>query len=86
MDAGDDPPVRETVPSLSSTLVACHAVTNCAPAGDSKNSNVSHLTGFLGAKLGANSARHKATLRYAEPESSQVNGMSGDAWPHLATG
>src|SRR5262249_18484919 len=44
------------------------------------------LTAFLGAKLGANSARQGATLSHARPESPQVKPVHGDARPRLATG
>ena len=33
---------------------------------------------FLGAKLGANDARHQATSGHVQPESPQVNGMQSD--------
>jgi len=39
----------------------------------------------MGAKLGANSARHQATSGHNEPAPSQVNGMLGYARPRLAT-
>jgi hypothetical protein len=44
------------------------------------------LTRFLGAKLGANSARYEATLRHAQPESLQVNGTLGHVQRRRAIG
>lgn len=42
------------------------------------------LTRFLGAKLGANDHRHRATPGHVQPLSSQLNGTPGHAGPHQA--
>jgi hypothetical protein len=40
---------------------------------------------WLGAKLGANVGRRRAASGHIGPESWQVNGTPGDAWPRPAT-
>jgi hypothetical protein len=47
--------------------------------------NISAANEFLGAKLGANDARHQATPGHVQPELPQVNGTQGDTRPHPAT-
>jgi len=47
--------------------------------------NLAVLTSFLGAKLGASSARLLATPGHIQPESTQVNGTPGDPGPRSAT-
>jgi hypothetical protein len=58
------------------------------PAGPtfcSSRRTLALLMSWLGANLGANAGRHRATSGHIGPESSQVNGMPGDAWPRPAT-
>jgi hypothetical protein len=43
------------------------------------------LMNLLGAKLGANAGRRRATSGHIGPGSRQVNGMLGGAWPRPAT-
>ena len=44
------------------------------------------LMSLLGAKLGANVGRRRATSGHIGPESWQLNGTLGDSWPCIATG
>jgi hypothetical protein len=43
------------------------------------------LMSLLGAKLGANAGRRRATSGHIGPESRQLNGTPGDSWPWTAT-
>jgi hypothetical protein len=58
---------------------SCRAPTCSKPA-------VSQANGFLGAKLGANCARHQATLGDVRPELPQFNGTLGHTWRRPAMG
>ena len=54
------------------------------PAACSTCRTLALLTSFLGAKLGANVGRRRATSGHIEPGLPQVNGSHADARPHPA--
>jgi hypothetical protein len=56
-----------------------------SPTGMFESSNISDAEEFPGAKLGANSAWHRAIPSHIQPELLQVDSTPGDAQPPPAT-